>query len=71
MNEHKMNWTMCLIPPPTPPPPASSMGLLLLLQGRNKTQGSNIIMSTSFALKVWSNKVIAVDIIISFTLTAA
>ena len=34
-------------------------------------QGLNTIMSTSFALKFWRNKVIDVDIILSFTLTAS
>ena len=34
-----------------------------------KTQGSNSIMSTSFALKFWSNKIIDIDIIQSITLT--
>ena len=36
--------------------------------GWNKTQGSSTIMSTSFALKFWSNKKIDVDIILSITL---
>ena len=39
--------------------------------GGNKTQGSNTIMSTSFALEFWSNKLIDVNIILSFTLTAS
>ena len=33
--------------------------------GENKTEGSNTIMSTSFALEFRSNEVIDVDIIIS------
>ena len=37
--------------------------------GGNKTEGSNTIMSTSFALKFWSNKIIDVNIILSITLT--
>ena len=36
--------------------------------GGNKTQGSNTIMSTSFALKFWSNKIIDVDTILSIIL---
>ena len=39
--------------------------------GGNKTEGLNTIMSTSFALKFWSNKVIDVDIILSITLTVS
>ena len=50
--------TMSFIPPPPK-----------LRQVGNKTQGSNAIMSTSFALEFWSNKLIDVDIILSFTLT--
>ena len=46
------------------PPTAGGFG------GENKTEGSNTTMSTSFALKFWSNKIIYVDIILSFTLTA-
>ena len=37
----------------------------------NKTEGSNTIMSTSFALKLWYNKLIDVDIILSITLTVS
>ena len=37
-------------------------------RGGYKTEGSNTIMSTSFALKFWSNKTIDVDIILSITL---
>ena len=37
--------------------------------GGNMTEGSNTIMSTSFALKYWSNKLGDVDIILSITLT--
>ena len=40
-------------------------------EGGNKTQGSNSIMSTSFALKFWSNKIIDVDIILPITLTVS
>ena len=36
-----------------------------------KTEGSSTIMSTSFALKFWSNKIIDVDIILFVTLTAS
>ena len=39
--------------------------------GGNKTEGSNTIMSTSFALKFWFNKIIDVDIILSITLTVS
>ena len=39
--------------------------------GGDKTEGSNTIMSTSFALKFWSNKIINVDIILSSTLTVS
>ena len=39
--------------------------------GGKKTEGSNTIMSTSFALKSWSNKVIDVDIILYITLTVS
>ena len=37
--------------------------------GGNKTEGSNTIMSTYFALKFWSNIINDVDIILSITLT--
>ena len=46
-----------------PPPPQKKK-----LRRGNKTEGSNIIMSTSLALIFWSNKVIHVDIILSITL---
>ena len=39
--------------------------------GGNKTQGSNTIMSTSFALKFCFNKIIDVDTIVSITLTVS
>ena len=39
--------------------------------GNKKKQCSNTIMSTSFALKFWSNKIIDVDIIPSCTLIAS
>ena len=39
--------------------------------GGNKTEGSNTIMSTSFALKFWFNNVIDVDIILSIALTVS
>ena len=37
----------------------------------NKTEGSNTIMSTSFALKFWSNNIIDVDIILSITFSVS
>ena len=37
----------------------------------NKTEGSNTITSTSFALKFGSNKITDVDIIVSITLTVS
>ena len=48
-----------------PPPKKKNCG------GGNKTEGSNTIMSTSFALIFWSNKIIDVDIILSITLTVS
>ena len=41
--------------------------------GGNKTEGSNTMcsMSTSFALKFWSNKIIDVDIILFIRLTVS
>ena len=36
-----------------------------------ETEGSNTIMSTSFALNFLSNKIIDVDIILSITLTVS
>ena len=50
-----------------PPPPKLQRGG----GGGNKTEGSNTIMSTSFALKFWFNKIIDVDIILSITLTVS
>ena len=46
------------------PPPPNCVG-------GDKKQGSNTIMSTSFALKFWSNKIIDGDIILSTTLTVS
>ena len=43
----------------SPPPPQTAA---------DKTEGSNTIMSTSFALKFWSNKIIDVNMILSITL---
>ena len=37
----------------------------------NKTQGSNTIMSTSFALEVWSNKIFDVAIVLSITMAVS
>ena len=48
-----------------PPPPNCGGG------GADKTEGSNTIMSTSFALKFWYNKISDVDIIQSITLTVS
>ena len=39
--------------------------------GGNKTQGSNTIMSTSFALKIWSDKIIDVDIMLALKMTVS
>ena len=39
--------------------------------GGNKTQGSNTIVSTAFALKSCSYKIIAVDIVLTVTLTVS
>ena len=44
---------------------------LIAAAAGNKTQGWNTIMSTSFALKFWSNKVIDIDIILSLSLTVS
>ena len=46
------------------PPPQKTKGAAEV----DKKRGSNIIMSTSFALKYWFNNVIDVDIIPFFTL---
>ena len=45
------------------PPPSKRQ------QEEDKTQESNTMMSTSFALEFWSKKIIDVDIILSITLT--
>ena len=37
----------------------------------NKSKGSNTIMTTSFALKIWSNKLIDVDMILFITMTVS
>ena len=41
------------------------------LRRGDNTEGSNAIMSTSFALKFWSNKIIDVVIILSITLVVS
>ena len=41
------------------------------LRRGNKTEGSNTIMTKSFALKFWSNKISDVDIILSNRLTVS